>query len=47
ICPEVASIMAKALGRDDHWIKSEVSTYTTLARQYILHEKIKSEPVTV
>jgi glycerol-3-phosphate dehydrogenase len=36
ICPEVARIMADALGRDEAWIDKEVAEYTKLARQYIL-----------
>jgi glycerol-3-phosphate dehydrogenase len=36
ICPEVARLMAEALGKDDQWIKNEVSQYTQLAQQYIL-----------
>jgi glycerol-3-phosphate dehydrogenase len=36
IAPEVARLMAEALGKDDQWIKNEVSQYTQLAQQYIL-----------
>ena len=38
ICPEVAKIMAKALGKDEQWIESEVKAYTCLAQQYILKQ---------
>ena len=38
ICPEVAAIMAKALGRDEKWIAAEVDQYTKLAQQYILKQ---------
>jgi glycerol-3-phosphate dehydrogenase len=36
ICPEVAVIMARALGKDQAWIDKEVNSYTQLAQQYIL-----------
>jgi glycerol-3-phosphate dehydrogenase len=36
ICPEVARIMADALGKDESWIENEVAEYTKLAQQYIL-----------
>jgi len=36
IAPQVAAIMAKALGRDEHWIKEQVEGFTKLAGQYIL-----------
>jgi glycerol-3-phosphate dehydrogenase len=36
ICPEVARLMADALGKDEQWIENEVKEYTRLARQYIL-----------
>ncbi|MEO7982573.1 MAG: glycerol-3-phosphate dehydrogenase/oxidase [Bacteroidota bacterium] len=36
IAPQVAAIMAKALGRDDNWAKEQVATFNTLAEQYIL-----------
>ena len=38
ICPEVARLMAEALGKDEHWIESEVKQYTQLAQQYILKQ---------
>jgi glycerol-3-phosphate dehydrogenase len=38
ICPEVARLMAGALGRDEAWIKAEVSEFTRLAQQYILEK---------
>ena len=38
ICPEVAAIMAKSLGRDEKWIAAEVDQYTKLAQQYILKQ---------
>ena len=38
ICPEVARLMADALGKDEQWIENEVEEYTKLARQYILKQ---------
>jgi glycerol-3-phosphate dehydrogenase len=38
ICPEVARLMADALGKDEQWIENEVKEYTKLARQYILKQ---------
>jgi glycerol-3-phosphate dehydrogenase len=38
ICPEVARLMAEALGKDESWIESEISEYTQLAQQYILKQ---------
>jgi glycerol-3-phosphate dehydrogenase len=38
ICPEVASIMAKALGKDEEWIKREVANFRELASQYVLKQ---------
>jgi glycerol-3-phosphate dehydrogenase len=38
ICPEVARLMADALGKDQQWIDNEVKEYTKLARQYILKQ---------
>ncbi len=36
ICPEVAIIMADAMGKDEAWIDKQVAEYTRLARQYVL-----------
>jgi len=36
ICPEVARLMAEALGEDEAWIENEITQYTKLAQQYIL-----------
>ncbi|HUC81410.1 MAG TPA: glycerol-3-phosphate dehydrogenase/oxidase [Flavisolibacter sp.] len=36
IAPEVAKLMAEALGKDEAWISNEVANYTKLAGQYIL-----------
>jgi glycerol-3-phosphate dehydrogenase len=36
ICPEVARLMAEALGKDERWIESEIKQYTALARHYML-----------
>ncbi len=36
IAPQVAFIMAKALGRDENWEKEQVATFKKLAEQYIL-----------
>ena len=38
ICPEVARLMAEALGRDDEWARAEVTRYTELASHYILKQ---------
>ena len=39
IAPRVASLMAKELGRDKKWEKSQVESYTALASRYLLHHK--------
>jgi glycerol-3-phosphate dehydrogenase len=39
ICPEVAAIMARCLGKDKLWIESQVAAFTGLAKQYILKEQ--------
>jgi glycerol-3-phosphate dehydrogenase len=36
ITPHVASLMAAELGRDAQWVKTQVESFTTLAKQYIL-----------
>ena len=36
ITPKVAKLMAAELGRDAEWVESQVATFTTLAKQYIL-----------
>jgi len=36
IAPNVASLMAAQLGRDADWIKTQIESFTTMARQYIL-----------
>jgi glycerol-3-phosphate dehydrogenase len=33
--PMIARLMAAELGRDDHWVATQVSTYTELARGYL------------
>lgn len=38
ICPEVAAIMARALGEDEKWIEKEVASFTNLAKQYVLKQ---------
>lgn len=38
IAPEVARLMAEAMGKDEEWMESEVARYTTLANQYILKQ---------
>jgi len=38
IAPEVATLMANALGKDATWIKNEVANYVKLAEQYILKQ---------
>ena len=35
--PKVAAIMAKELGRDESWVKTQVAAYSDLARGYILN----------
>jgi glycerol-3-phosphate dehydrogenase len=36
VAPKVAKLMAAELGRDDTWINTQVDSFTTLARQYLL-----------
>ena len=36
VAPKVAKLMAAELGRDDTWITTQVDSFTTLARQYLL-----------
>jgi glycerol-3-phosphate dehydrogenase len=36
IAPQVALLMAAELGRDQRWMQSQIDSFTTLARQYIL-----------
>lgn len=36
IAPEVASIMAKLMGRDDQWKEDQVKSFTQLTEQYLL-----------
>jgi glycerol-3-phosphate dehydrogenase len=38
ICPQVARLMAEALGKDENWVEKEVQQYTALAQQYILEK---------
>jgi glycerol-3-phosphate dehydrogenase len=38
ICPQVAKLMAEALGKDEVWIENEIKQYTKLAKQYLLKE---------
>lgn len=38
ICPEVARLMANALGKDEQWIQAEVTAFTRLAQHYILEK---------
>lgn len=38
ICPEVARLMAEAMGKDEAWIENEITQYTKLAQQYILKQ---------
>ena len=35
IAPEVASLMAKEMKKDNHWIRQQVDSYTHLARGYL------------
>lgn len=39
ICPQVAFIMADALGRDGKWMTKQVDAFTNLAKGYMLNEK--------
>ncbi len=34
--PDVATIMALEMGKDEEWIKQEILSFTTLAKQYLL-----------
>ncbi len=36
IAPEVAAVMADAMGKDDIWIKEQVEQYCKLAERYLL-----------
>jgi glycerol-3-phosphate dehydrogenase len=36
IAPAVAGIMANELGRDDEWIDAQISSFTSLVKQYLL-----------
>lgn len=36
IAPAVAGIMANELGRDDEWIEAQISSFTSLVKQYLL-----------
>ncbi|HVK48114.1 MAG TPA: glycerol-3-phosphate dehydrogenase/oxidase [Pseudobacter sp.] len=36
IAPEVAAVMADAMGKDDTWIKEQVEAYRNLAEKYLL-----------
>lgn len=38
ICPEVASLMAEVMVKDEAWIDNEVKQYTKLAQQYMLKQ---------
>ena len=42
IAPQVASIMAEELARNEEWVKEEVAGYTKLAYQYILSKTEKN-----
>ena len=34
--PAVASLMAKELNKDEHWINQQVTEFIALAKQYLL-----------
>jgi len=36
VTPKVANLMATELGRDAEWVKTQVESFTTLAKRYIL-----------
>lgn len=36
ICPQVARIIAKTMGKDEEWVENEIISYTKLAKNYIL-----------
>ena len=38
IAPDVARLMALELGRDEQWIEYQITSYTELARQYLIQE---------
>ncbi|HKM73379.1 MAG TPA: glycerol-3-phosphate dehydrogenase C-terminal domain-containing protein, partial [Stellaceae bacterium] len=42
--PKVAAIMAKQLGRDESWAKTQVAAYRDLARGYILKPTLTHPP---
>ncbi|MCU0712991.1 MAG: glycerol-3-phosphate dehydrogenase/oxidase [Pirellula sp.] len=35
VAPRVAQLMAKQLGRDNHWIDSQIASFNTLAQSYL------------
>lgn len=35
VAPQVAQLIAQQLGRDNHWIESQVSSFTALAQRYL------------
>lgn len=37
VAPNVASIMAATLGKDETWVKEQVESFNSLAHQYLLH----------
>ncbi len=39
IAPEVAKLMAEALGKDEIWIAEQVAAYTALAEHYVLSDQ--------
>jgi glycerol-3-phosphate dehydrogenase len=42
VAPRVAALLAQELGQDERWIKSQVASFTALARQYILEPAAQS-----
>lgn len=38
LAPEVASLMAKELGRDTQWVETQILEFKNLVKQYLLSE---------
>lgn len=45
VAPKVAQLIAEQLGRDNHWIDNQVSSFTTLAQRYLPSQEKVSRTV--
>ena len=41
--PAVASLMAKEMGKDDHWIKDQLNNFTSIAKNYLPTSNLKPQ----